>query len=89
MEFKIIGREKMETPAGRFNAFVVDGIGYVLERSKFEMRYWIDTETCNRPIWFDRISKNRKQGKVRMSTRDELVNFQQKIYGKMLIIDKA
>ena len=78
MEFKIIGREKMETPAGRFNAFVIDGMGYVLGGSKFEMRYWIDPETCNRPIWFDRVSKNRKQGKVRMSTRDELVSFQQK-----------
>jgi hypothetical protein len=77
MEFKVIDREKIETPAGKFNAFVVEGMGYVVGGSKFEIKYWLDPEICNRPIWFDRISKNRKQGRITSANRDELVLFQQ------------
>lgn len=77
MELKVIDREKIETPAGKFNAFVVEGAGYVVGGSKFEIKYWLDPEICNRPIWFDRVSKNRRQGKVTSANRDELVLFQQ------------
>ena len=77
MEFKLIDREKIETPAGKFNAFVIDGMGYVVGGSKFEIKYWLDPETCNRPIRFDRISKNRKQGKITSANRHELILFQQ------------
>jgi hypothetical protein len=77
MEFKVIDREKIETPAGTFNAFVIDGMGYVVGGSKFEIKYWLDPETCNRPIRFDRTSKNRRQGKIISATRDELILFQQ------------
>jgi len=79
MEFKVITREKIETPAGKFNAFVVEGMGYVEGGSKFEIKYWLDPEICNRPIRFDRISKNRRQGKINSANRDELILFQQAI----------
>jgi len=77
MELKVIDREKIETPAGKFNAFVVAGMGYVEGGSKFEMKYWIDPEICNRPIRFDRISKNSRRGKINSANRDELILFQQ------------
>lgn len=77
MEFKVIDREKIETPAGIFNAFVIDGMGYVVGGSKFEIKYWLDPETCNRPIRFDRISKKTRQSKINSANRDELILFQQ------------
>ncbi len=77
MEFKVTGREKIKTPAGEFNAFVVEGWGYVEGGNKFEMKYWIDPDNCNRPIWFDRVSKNKRRGHIISAQRNELVSFKQ------------
>ena len=78
MEFKVIDREKIETPAGKFNAFVISGFGTVIGGSRFEIKYWLDPETCNRPIRFDMISR-RKGGRlgIGVADRHELILFQQ------------
>lgn len=77
MEFKVTNREKIETSAGKFNAFVVEGTGFVVRGNRQDLKYWIDPESCNRPIWFDRITKHTKKGEIKMSIRSELVLFQQ------------
>ncbi|MEI7429796.1 MAG: caspase family protein, partial [Betaproteobacteria bacterium] len=76
VEFKIVGRVPLGTAAGRFNAFEVEGRGYVNGGSTFDYHYLIDPEKCSRPLIFDVKVKHRRGGWGE-TTRIELVEFKQ------------
>jgi hypothetical protein len=76
VDFKVVGRQPLETAAGRFNAFEVKGLGYVNGGSTFNYHYLIDPEACSRPLIFEVMVKQRKGGWGEV-TRTELVEFRQ------------
>ena len=80
IEFKIVGRDHLTTPAGQFNAFRVRGIGFTLYRRRIEITYLIDPEKCAQPISFDISVTNDRQARSRTDLT-ELVAFQQRAVG--------
>ena len=80
IEFKIVGRDHLTTPAGQFNAFRVRGIGFTLYRRRIEITYLIDPEKCAQPISFDISVTNDRQARSRTDLT-ELVAFQQRALG--------
>ncbi len=79
LNFKVTGREMITTPAGSFNAFVVNGMGYIESGGKLEIQYWIDPDKCNRPLRFSFINSNRRFGRFSADTETiELVAFSER-----------
>jgi uncharacterized caspase-like protein len=76
MQFRIVGRERFTNSAGSFDAFVVNGMGYVSGGGNSKINYLIDPDRCLRPLRMDVVGRNRR-GKTITSLRTELVAFTQ------------
>lgn len=77
-EYRVTAREKISVPAGSFDAFRVEGKGWVYEgRSPGQTneRYWMAPDRVRRPVaseYYRRIGRS-----VQQNRRDELVSFRQ------------
>ncbi len=77
-EYRVTTREKITVPAGTFDAFRVEGKGFIYEASvtgQVTERYWIAPDKVRRPVaseYYRRIGN-----KVQQNRRDELVGFNQ------------
>lgn len=76
VNFAIVERAPIEVPAGRFDAFHVEGAGWAVLGGRREFTYWIAPEACRRYLvmvmrWNDR------RGQPHRRTRDELIAFTQ------------
>jgi hypothetical protein len=74
IDFKVTGRETIVVPAGRFDAYRVEGAGWLLGKSRsISVTYWMAPERVPRVIvsesWY-------RQGKgIRKADRIELVSY--------------
>ena len=58
---EITGRRELTTPIGKFNAFVIEGIGQVPHASTTgAYQFLIDPESCSLPVSMQIITKNKK-----------------------------
>ncbi len=73
-EFKVVSREMIGVPAGKFNAFHVEGNGWGEDtRAQLKLDYWISPEIARYVARnYQRISK---AGKVTNNERTELVDY--------------
>jgi len=64
VDFLVVAREEIEVPAGRFDAFRVEGSGNAAQakfrlrrrrRGQREFEYWIAPHRVRRPVAFDRV----------------------------------
>ncbi len=80
LNFKIVGRERLVIAAGTFNAFKIEGFGYVVDGPTAEVTYWIDPEKCSCPIVFEMRRRGRRLSSI-AAERKELIAFQQRVVG--------
>lgn len=74
---KVVARESITVPAGTFDAFKVEGHGYITDRgNQFQITYWIAPEKVRSFIAYEQMQRN-KRGRLRISDRRELVSFRQ------------
>ena len=50
IDFVVVAREEIEVPAGRFDAFRVEGSGYATKRGRREFKYWVAPNRIRRPL---------------------------------------
>ena len=68
---------EVTVPAGTFDAFKIEGKGYVRGNgNRFEMNYWVAPAQLRSFIAFDQVQQGR-QGKWIDADRSELVSFTQ------------
>jgi len=75
-DFKVTARERKTVPAGAFDAFKVEGIGYSSSGSKLTTIYWIAPDRVNRPISVERLNRN-IANRIYISEGNELVAYRQ------------
>lgn len=77
LDFKVTGRETVTVPAGTFDAFRVEGSGWILGKSiSLAVTYWIAPEKLARVIAIENWNRTRK-GRIKKADREELVAFTQ------------
>ncbi len=73
-EFKVIGRETVSVPAGKFNAFHVEGNGWGEEsRAQLKLAYWVTPEIGR--FIARNYQRTDRSGKTTNSDRTELVSY--------------
>jgi hypothetical protein len=75
-DFKVVAREQKTVPAGTFDAFRVEGLGYSSSNSILRYVYWIAPAQVNRPIAIERLNRG-SGGQAYISDGEELVSFRQ------------
>ncbi len=78
---KVVGRERIVTPAGSFNAFKIVGAGYQVNNGgneRIDVTLLIDPEKCSRPIMFELRIKQAAYLRMFVATRTELTAFKQR-----------
>nr|WP_249309447.1 caspase family protein [Ralstonia insidiosa] len=72
---KVVGRETITVPAGKFDAFKVEAVGWRFDnRARRTRTYWIAPDQVPRFIAFEKVKYNHK-GQIRRSVRQELMSF--------------
>ena len=77
IDFKVVAREKIPTPAGEFDAFKIEGLGYSTRGFSLTYTYWIAPEQVRRVVVFEETFRGLKTNRVFLSERHELVAFRQ------------
>jgi hypothetical protein len=75
-DFKVVARERKTVPAGTFDAFKVEGIGYASSGSRLTTTYWIAPDRVNQPISIERLNRD-SSNRVYVSEGSELVAYRQ------------
>jgi uncharacterized caspase-like protein len=76
MDLKIVGREEITVPAGTFNAFKIEGRGFVIGAGTQQIfNFWVDPE-MRRPIVLEFLA--RRGSRFVGTDRHELVSFKQR-----------
>lgn len=77
LDFKVVGREAVTVPAGTFDAFRVEGSGWILGKSvSLAVTYWVAPEKLARVIAIENWNRaSAKKGKIKKADREELVAF--------------
>jgi len=78
IDFTIVERAPIEVPAGRFDAFHVEGSGYAIMGGRREFTYWIAPDVVRQHIVME-MRWNNRRGVGARRTRDELVKFEQAV----------
>jgi hypothetical protein len=76
VDFVIVERGPIEVPAGRFDAFHVEGSGWAVMGGRREFTYWITPDICRKHVVME-MRWNNRRGEPHRRTRDELVAFEQ------------
>ena len=77
LEFKVIGKESITVPAGTFDAFKVEGSGFVeASGSRWHYVYWIAPDTVRRFVAMEYSNRGRRGG-YNAHERYELQSFSQ------------
>ena len=77
VDFKVVGKERITVPAGTFDAFKIEGDGYMRNKSAIrKIRYWIAPNQV-RPVIAMEIEVTKIGGKYLVTDREELVSYQQ------------
>lgn len=77
IDFKVVGKEMITVPAGTFDAFKVEGSGWVRNLgASFKITYWIAPDQVRRVI-AEEVEVYKLGGKYFKTDRDELVAYQQ------------
>jgi len=75
--FKVVARESITVPAGTFDAFKVEGYGFLRSTSNaFQITYWIAPEKVRSFVAFEQWQRNRG-GRLIDTDRTELVSFKE------------
>ena len=78
IDFKVVGKESITVPAGTFEAFRVEGRGYVRNLgATYKTTYWIAPDQVRRVIAEETEVYKSAGGKYIRTDREELVAFQQ------------
>jgi len=77
-DFKVVTKEQKTVPAGTFDAFKVEGLGYASDNSGslLQIVYWIAPAQVNTPIAIERLYRNRSR-QAYVSNGEELVSYNQ------------
>ncbi len=75
--FKVVGKEKISVPAGEFDAFRVEGQGYMTLGARLQFRYWIAPDKVRRILANEFIATGSKTGRAYTNERYELVSYKQ------------
>lgn len=78
IDFTVVERAPIEVPAGRFDAFHIEGSGYAVLGGRREFTYWIAPDLVRKHLVMEMRWNNRK-GAPHKRTRDELVAVQQAV----------
>jgi len=79
VDFIVTGREVVEVPAGRFDAFRIEGSGWAMKMGKRQIKYWVAPDRVRRivlrenRIWDIRFNRNAAPDQLRI----ELVEFRE------------
>lgn len=77
LDMKVVTRESVTVPAGTFNAFKVEGRGFMRDKgARVEVNYWIAPEKVRSFLAYEYLT--RKGSRFRHSERHELVDFRQR-----------
>ncbi len=77
LDLKVVGREAHTVPAGTFDAFKVQGSGYVRTKGfRVQMTYWVAPDRV-RPFIAQEFTVQGQGGRYRKTDRVELVDFRQ------------
>ncbi len=75
--FKVVARESVTVPAGTFDAFRVEGHGYITERgNQFQITYWIEPGKVRSFIAYEQMQRTMRGG-LMITDRTELVSFKE------------
>ena len=77
VDFKVVGKERITVPAGTFDAFKIEGDGYMRNLGAIrKVTYWIAPEQV-RPVIAMETEVYKIGGKYLVTEREELVSYQQ------------
>lgn len=71
VELRVIKRSQFSSEAGSFNAFQVEGRGYISGGGSSVFSYWIDPDRCPLPLVFEVVGRNPRNALV-VTRRTEL-----------------
>jgi hypothetical protein len=75
--FKVVDREPVTVPAGAFDAFKVEGDGYITDRgNRLQITYWVAPEKLRSFIAYEQITRNRRN-RLTVTDRTELISFKE------------
>ena len=77
IDFRVADREKIAVPAGEFDAFRIEGLGYSTRGFSLRYKYWVDPPRVRRVIAMEETFTGLKTNRVFLSERHELVSFRQ------------
>ncbi|MDB5864850.1 MAG: peptidase caspase catalytic subunit p20 [Betaproteobacteria bacterium] len=77
IDFKVVAKEKITVPAGEFDAFKVQGLGYSTRGYSLTYTYWVAPEQVRRIVAMEETFRGVKTNRVILSDRHELVSFRQ------------
>ena len=76
IDFKVTAREIVVVPAGRFDAYRVEGTGWLLGKSRsINVTYWIAPEQVPRPVLIERWLRQGRSRGIRKADRMELMAY--------------
>lgn len=79
IDFKVVGKETVTVPAGTFDAFRVEGTGWILGKAiAITETYWLSPDKAPRVVKIESWRRPTKgRGKINKADREELVSFTQ------------
>ena len=77
IDFKVVDREKLVLPAGEFDAFRIEALGYSTRGFSLAYKFWIDPARVRRVLAMEETFTGLKTNRVFLSERHELVSFRQ------------
>lgn len=77
IDFKVADREKISVPAGEFDAFRIEGLGFSTRGFSLHYRYWVAPEQVRRVVVTEETFRNLKTNREFHAERHELVAFRQ------------
>ena len=75
-DFKVVTKEKIQLPAGEFEAFKVEGKGFTSTGASLQFNYWVAPDKVRRVIAYDELYRGRDH-RITTSQRTELASFRQ------------
>jgi hypothetical protein len=77
IKFTVVARESVTVPAGTFDAFKVEGDGYITDRgNRLQVTYWIAPDKLRLFVAYEHVQRNRR-GRMIITDRTELVSFKE------------
>ena len=78
LDFKVVAREMITVPAGTFDAFKVDGNGFVRGKgTRIQITYWVAPDRVRANIAYELTTRSRG-GRYGNTDRTELVEYRQR-----------